>query len=331
MSTNIEHIYLIFIILILAIGIGFWLNTSRTREGFEENTSYEPDIDNNEELEPEPEPEPELEPEPEPEPEIETEPDRTTIPQTTNPERKAVRGINPMKLSISISNQLSSISDSTIRDILQTQLSNLQNLLKRYASLDTPIIMNDSGKICSMWGGYDNGRYRQQQNQCLAIDNTKILKCLDSTSTPNTCNNIMTDGYITSKSNIKYQPMLDTATSAVINAIPNITSQVNNMNQAADTIITSLADRGSIQLQQQELIHNNNENMAYKNKIMNDNSEKLNKKQNDTNINQNDFSSFLNKINNADLAVNIYYKIIIGLVIAIGIMGILNFLFSNIL
>jgi len=295
MKTETEHIFLTFIILILAIGIGYWLNTSR--EGFDDNTDS----------------------------------DSTTIPQTTTALGTIPQAINPMALSAAIDNQLSGVSDSTTRDTLQTQLTNLQSLLNRYTTLDTPIVMNDEGQVCSMWGDYSNGRYRQEQNQCLALDNTNILKCINATGTPSTCSNIMSDGYITSKSNINYQPMLDSATSTVINAIPSITSQVDNMMQTADTIITSLADRGSIQLQQQDIIKNNNENMVYKNKLMNDNTEKLSKKQNETNINQNDFSSFMNQITNTDSLGNTYYRIIIGLVIAVVIMGMLNFLFSNIL
>ena len=295
MKTDTEHIFLTFIILILAIGIGYWLNTSR--EGFDDNTDS----------------------------------DSTTIPQTTTALGTIPQAINPMALSAAIDNQLSGVSDSTTRDTLQSQLTNLQTLLKRYTTLDTPIVMNEEGQVCSMWGDYSNGRYRQEQNQCLALDNTNILKCINATGTPSTCSNIMSDGYITSKSNINYQPMLDSATSTVINAIPSITSQVDNMMQTADTIITSLADRGSIQLQQQDIIKNNNENMVYKNKLMNDNTEKLSKKQNETNINQNDFSSFMNQITNTDSLGNTYYRIIIGLVIAVVIMGMLNFLFSNIL
>jgi len=256
---------------------------------------------------------------------------RGTMPSGTLPRGILPQGTNHNTLSVAVNSQLSGIADSTTQDMLKIQLANLQTLLNRYATLDTPIVMNDVGKVCSMWGDYADGRYRQQQNQCLALDDSSILKCLDSSGTPSTCDNIMADGYITSKSNINYQPLLDSTTSTVINAIPNITSQVDNMNKTADTIITSLSDRGSIQLQQKDIIHNNNENMAYKNKIMNDNTEKLTKKQNDTNINKNNFSSFMNQITNADSSANIYYKIIIGLLIAIVIMGILNFLFSNIL
>lgn len=238
---------------------------------------------------------------------------------------------NSILLSTVIKNQLSSITDSNTLNILQEQLVNLQTLLNRYSTLDIPIIMTDEGKICSMWGNYAGGKYRQQENQCIDLDNTNILKCLDSTGIPNTCGNIMTNGYITSKSTINYQPMLENTTLQIINTLPNIYSQVENMQQTADTIITSLSDRNSIQLQQQELIKNNNENMIYKNKIMNDNSEKLSKKQNETNIHQNDFSNFINQITQTDSTTNTYYKIILGLIIAIIIMGILNILFSNIL
>lgn len=237
----------------------------------------------------------------------------------------------PLELSATIKNQLSSVSDSTTHDILAEQLENLQNLLDRYATLDTPIIMNDVGQVCSMWDNYSNGRYQNQQNQCLDIDNTGILKCLDASSTPTTCNNILADGYINNKNKINYQPFLNTTASTIINSIPNITNETNKMHQTIDTIITSLADRGSIQLQQLDIINNNNENMTFKNKIMNDNTKKLSEKQNETNINQNNFSSFMTQITNVDSTVNIYYRIVVGLVIAILIMGLLNFLFSNIL
>jgi hypothetical protein len=315
-DSSTEHIILVFTILILAVGIGYWIN-STSKERFQENIDTDLDIDAGDEPD--------------------TEPDITTIPQTTISNTPAtsntpVQAKQPhTALSEVIKNQLSSISDSTTQENLNKELTNLQALLKRYSTLDIPIVMNDAGKICSMWGEYSNGRYRQEKNQCLALDNTNILKCLDTSGTPSTCGNMMTDGYISSKSHIKYQPMLNSATSKIVNSIPTITAQTSNMNKNVSAIITSLADRGSIYLQQEELVRNNNENMAYKKKLMLDNTEKLAKKQNETNINQNDFSSFMEKITNTDSIANIYYRIIIGLVITILIVGILNFLFSNIL
>jgi hypothetical protein len=300
MNTNVEHIFLIFIILILSIGIGYWFNTT-SKEGFD-NTEA-----------------------------ITTISPQTTSPQTTSPLETIPQTTNSNPLSEAISNQLSNISDSTMRDTLQTQLTNLQSLVDRYSTLDIPIVMNDAGQICSMWNDYEGGRYRQQQNQCLALDDTNILKCLDTSGLSTTCNNILSDGYITNKSNINNQPLLSSAASTAVNALPGITNQIAKMEQTANTIITSLSDRGSIQLQQKDIITNNNENMAYKNKIMEDNIEKLNKKQNDTNINQNNFSSFMSYISDADSISNLYYKITLGLVITIIIIGILNFLFSNIL
>lgn len=308
-ETETENILLVFIIIILAIAIGYWFNT--TREGFYDGSNDGSNAGSNAAAV------------------------ITTIPQTTTSQETlpstTTQATNHITLSAAISKQISDVSDSKTRDILQTQLTNLQALLNRYATLDTPIVMNDDGQVCSMWGDYDGGRYRQEQNQCVALDNTFVMKCLDAIGTPNTCNNIMADGYINRKSNINYNPILDSAASTVINAIPNITSQIDNMNNIANTIITSLTDRGSIQLQQQDILKNNNENMAYKNKLMNDNTEKLSKTQNETNINQNNFFSFINQITNLDSTANTYLKIIIGLIIAIVIMGILNFLFSNIL
>jgi len=248
-----------------------------------------------------------------------------TIPSTTN----ATTASSPT-FSASINNQLSGISNTTIRTTLQTQLNILKNLLERYSTLDIPIIMNDKGQICNAWGDYAGKRYQQEQNKCVVIDNSNVPKCLDSTRQPSTCNSMLADGYINGKSNINTQPILETATSVIVNSLPQITMETERMNKIVDDIITSLSDRGSIKLQQEEIIKNNNENMVYKNTIMNDNTKKLTQKQNETNINQNIFSHSKEQITNTESTKNIYYKILIGIIIAILIMGLLNFLFSNI-
>jgi hypothetical protein len=296
MSFETEHIILTFLILVLAIGTGYFLNISR--EGFDAIATTTP---------------------------------QTTLPITTVSSETVPQTTASNTLSAAIKEQISGLTDSSIQDTVQTQLDNLQSLVNRYATLDIPIIMNDSGQICSVWGDYANGRYRQQQNQCIALDDDNTPKCLGTDGNINPCGNILADGFINTKSNINYQSLINSAASNVINAIPNITSQIDKMDQQVNSIITSITDRGSIQLQQNDIITNNNENMVYKNKLMNDNAEKLNKKQNDTNINQNKFSSFISYITDVNSTTNIYYKIIIGLIITIIIMGILNFLFSNIL
>jgi hypothetical protein len=335
-KTITSNILLSFIILIVAIGIGYWLNTRRNGlEGFDggaisvpTNTSadafplppfpfanYEVITDSTSEDSNEP-----------------TVP-ATTMPQATMPIRLAPlpTTIAPKTLPTDITQQLDTISDATLRTSLESTFLDIQSILTRYSNLDVPIIMNDTGQICNIWGNYARGKYSQNSNECQALDNSGNLQCLNNANTPSRCSMLMQDGYINNRNTIDYKPFLTNVVSSVIDNIPITDNDITNMNENADTIIKSFADRSYIHSQQKNIIMNNNQNMTDKKKLIEKGIEQLGEKQNETNINQNNFSLFRNQISESDSLSSIYYKITLGLVITIIIIGILNFLFSNIL
>jgi hypothetical protein len=288
------NIYLTFLILIIIIGIGYWIYNekclNRGIEGF------------------------------------------YTTPTTTTQMPPAATANNTTgKLPDSVATQLANITDQSARQILENQLIAIKQLLDRYTTLDIPITINDSGEICSNWSSYNNGEYNNESNKCLIIDNSNSYKCLDDNGILNNCNKLYTDNYINSRSKINYNTLLDITVNGLLSNIAIINSQINNMNQEADGIINKYADLNNLQIQQLDIISNIKTNMEDKKRIIDENKQKLGEKQNDTNLNQNNFSKFMEDINNKESWNSIYYRVIIGLIITIIVLGILNFLFSNIL
>jgi len=258
---------------------------------------------------------------------FDTTPITTQIPAANNVATNSATGILPD----SVANQLANITDPSSRQVLENQLIALKQLLDRYTTLDIPITVNDNGKLCSSWGSYKNGEYYNESNNFLIIDNSNSYKCLDDNGIPNSCNKLYTDNYINNWSKLNYNTLLDITVNGLISNVAIINSQINKMNQEADNIINKYADMNSLQMQQLDIISNIKTNMEDKKRIMEENKQKLSEKQNDTNLNQNNFSKFMEDLNNKESWNSIYYRVIIGLIITIIVLGILNFLFSNIL
>lgn len=323
-NTTTGNILLSFIILIIAVGIGYWLNTNKNGlEGFDGASPPAPTAD--------PFPLP-------PNPyanssqAVPVTPTAAIImPEGTIPLTSPPTSAFPTTLPSDIAQQLDTITDPKLKTALEQQFITLQGMLMRYSKLDTPIIMNDSGQICNMWGNYDGGKYTQNQNECQAIDNTGLLQCLNNANMPTRCSKLLEDGYINNRNTIDHKVYLTPVVNSVIDNIPQTDYDVADMNKNADEVITSFADRSFIQSQQHEIIHNNNQNIDDKKKIIDNGKEQLSKKQNETNINQNNFSLFRSQITDSDSTSNQYYNITIILIICLIIIGIFNFLFSNIL
>ena len=238
------------------------------------------------------------------------------------------RVLNDISQSSRIS-QLDSITDTTVKTAVLPTLTNFKTTLGRYTNLDTPITINDKGKLCSMWNNYSNGKYRLDGNKCMKIKNT--YKCLDTDGSLNTCNQYYTDGFIEQKNNIDYQPILDDVMSRIINNIEPLNTTITNKNTDADKLISDLSNKNLLYQQQSDIMKNLKQNLAEKQNFIKQNTKKISTTEIETNINQSNFSNFLSSINDNNSWNNIYYKVVIGLIIAIVIMLILNFLFSNIL
>ena len=96
-------------------------------------------------------------------------------------------------------------------------------------------------------------------------------------------------------------------------------------------IFNDLIAKRNLENQQLSFILYNTNNIDDKQKLIDKLKDDFETSENDVNINQIEFSNFLDNNRNSDSIINIYYKLIIGIIVSIVIMGILNILFSNLL
>lgn len=224
------------------------------------------------------------------------------------------------------------ISDTSIKNIVSTSLKELQSGLERFSYLDAPISINDNGQTCMPWDNYNNGKYKANENHCIVPDNTSNKrKCLSATGLLSSCNNFYSDGYIEKMNTINITPIIDKAKAQILFNLGNTNIDLASKNEEIDKLITTLITQRNLENQQLYFIKYNTDNIEDKQK----NIDKINKevidKQTELNLNQVAFSQFLENNTVNEQRSTLYYKITIGLIITITILGILNLLFSNIL
>jgi hypothetical protein len=224
------------------------------------------------------------------------------------------------------------IQDSYTKNIVVQSLKDLEMGLDRYSYLDAPVIVNDEGKICMNWGNYSNGKYSVNENKCIVPDSSgTVRKCLNITGSLSSCDLFYNDGYIERMNTININPLVEQTKAAILYNIGNNNLDLVEKNKELDKTISDLITKRNLEIQQLYFINYNTNNLSEKQK----NIDKINKivsdKQTEVNLNQVSFSQFLETNNSNEKLAAIYYKIAIGLIISIIIMGILSVLFSNIL
>ena len=228
------------------------------------------------------------------------------------------------------------IVDTITNNNIMQSLQDLQKGLQRFSNLDAPITMNDNGQKCLEWGQYQNSKYIANANNCILVDsnnvntNNNIRKCLGATGL-STCNNLYSDGYIEKMNNIDFQPLVSKAQSEIMFNIVKNKLDIANKTKELDTIINDLITKRNLEIQQLYFINYNTNNLQDKEHNVETINKELTDKQLNVNINQASFSQFLAANNSNEKINSTYYKITIGLIITLIIVGILNVMFSNIL
>ena len=229
----------------------------------------------------------------------------------------------------------SSIDNIAIKDLsgkkIATQnLYNLKQILARFTSLDSPVSINNKGNICSEWGEYDNSKYRLNNNSCIVIP--------ESGSTDRQClsNNILTscslyydDKTIDNNNKFNTKQILDITIQKILSGSSSIIANIDKKNSDIDQIINNLTAKLTLENQQKYFIQYNDGNLDDKKKMLDKESEEIEKTENEINISKINFNQFVTINNDYDNKINVYYKIIVGLIITIVIVGILYFLFSK--
>ena len=230
------------------------------------------------------------------------------------------------------------IPDITTKNIVVQSLKDLQTGLQRFSNIDAPISISDDGNTCIAWGNYNNGKYRANDNNCTVVDNTEnggntnnVRKCLRANGGLATCNNLYNDGYIDRMNNIDTHPLIEQSQAKIIYNIGNTKLNLDSKSTAIDGFINDLITKRNLENQQLYFINHNTDNLQEKQNTMNKINKDLTDKKTELNLNQISFSQFLDNSSHNENLKNIYYKIIIGLVISIIVVGVMYVMFSELL
>ena len=132
---------------------------------------------------------------------------------------------------------------------------------------------------------------------------------------------------------ISKKEMIDFLNKKIFNPIDldEINSAINSRNDNFNKLINEIKIKHNLEIQQKYFIDYNNKNIDSKKILIDKTSKNFEKKENEVNINKIEFQQFL-KMNKKISAQNdAYYSYIIYLVIAIIVVGLLNFFFTELL
>ena len=164
-------------------------------------------------------------------------------------------------------------------------------------------------------------------NQCLIVQGQR--SCLTNSNLVS-CSKYYDDN-INSLNKIDTNKILNYVKNKILIDYDNVNKTIIEKNKNIYGILKNLIDKRNLENQQLYFIEYNDSNLNDKKKLVNKSTDELEKAENEFNLNQLNFSIFLDQNNNNDNKTNLYYKIIIGIIISIIIMGILNFIFSELL
>jgi hypothetical protein len=235
---------------------------------------------------------------------------------------------NPLKEEINIELNKLNIKDVNTQKKIFTYITSLQKLLNKYNNLDVAITINNNGQLCDNWGNYSNGAYNASKNSCLNIPGQNEKTCLNNNSLVS-CSKYFDDGEIDNLININTNDLVNNSKYNIYLGINNINTNLNKANIDMTTILTDYIAKRNLENQQDYFIKYNEYNLADKKKIIDKTNKEFEKTENNVNINKIQFQQTVEQNNVIENKYNNYYNYIFYTIIGIIIVGILNFMFSN--
>jgi len=233
---------------------------------------------------------------------------------------------------LKLNNELESnnINDIEMKTKIINYLIDLQKLLKKTEILDVPISINNNGKVCDAWGMYANGKYKKDGNNCIKINNSNRRKCL-SNKILTSCNKYYNDGKIDKELKIDTKEIMDRVKYNTFVELKKTKSELSKLNDDVDNILNDLIGKKNLENQQLYFIDYNNNNLSDKQNLFDKTSKELEKSENDVNINKIQFQEFLEKKETVNKQNNSYYYYVKLLIISLIIVGLFNFMFTELL
>lgn len=209
----------------------------------------------------------------------------------------------------------SEISNVSVKNAINNELASINALFNKYSKIDPAIIVNNDGSLC------DN----KIDNSCKIIKNsgTKDKQCLTNNAIIS-CSTFFSDGYINKQIKLDIKTLNQITRNNIIRNAGQLIDNFKKQISEVDIVLDALIDKINLNDQQTNFVKYNIVNINDKTNLVNKTKEETEKNENDININKINFSNFLSKNNNDTNKINFYYKIIIGLIITMVIVGIVN-------
>ena len=206
----------------------------------------------------------------------------------------------------------SEISNIKLKNEINNNLNSITTILNKYSVVDPAININNTGNVC------DNTLL----NNCKIKDPSKTTDytCLNG-GVDTSCSNYF-DNTIKKLMNIDLSS-LRTRDNIILHT-SQLIKNIKNQNNEIKLILDSLLDKINIKDQQKMFINYNIANLDDKKTLVNKTTDEYEKNENDININKINFKNLSSKNNNNVSKINLYYKILIGIVIIIIIVGLFN-------
>ena len=222
------------------------------------------------------------------------------------------------------------IKDIKMKNKIMTNVIELQSRLKSINSLDVPISINNNGKVCDDWYMYDNGKYKDNNNNCIKINNSTERKCL-SNNILASCSDYYEDGMIDNLNTFDINTLIVNFLNNIIISAQTLNDDISEYDTNITTILTNLIEKRNLEIQQLYFIDYNNKNLDDKKILFNKTNTKFEKSENEININKIQFQDFLDKKKILSKQKDTYYNYIKWLIILLLIVGFFNFMFTEII
>lgn len=256
----------------------------------------------------------------------------TNTPNTPNTYNKESFTNTEDTLKLTINNDLDklNVTDNFVRNKIYDYISSLSKTLNNYSYLDSPITVNNNGYMCDNWGMYENGKYKDNNNNCIAMTGETERKCL-SNNALTSCSNYYNDNQIETLNTINITDILNSAKYNIMNGVSKIASDLIKSEREINNVLDDLISKRNLENQQLYFINYNNNNLDDKQKILEKSNKDIDKTENKVNINKIQFQQAIKSNITNDTKISKYYSYIKWLIILIIFVGILNFFFSEIL
>lgn len=222
------------------------------------------------------------------------------------------------------------IKDIETKAKIISYLTDLQKMLKPIENIDVPISINNNGDVCESWNMYANGKYKNDDNNCIKINNSKIRKCL-SNSILTSCSKYYNDGEIDNMLKIDTKEIIDTVKYNTLVELKTNESEIAKYNDDVDNVLNDLISKKNLENQQLYFIDYNNNNLSDKKNLFDKTNKEFEKAENNVNINKIQFQEFLEKKETISNQSDTYYYYIKWLIILLFIVGLCNFMFTELL